>query len=244
MPKWKEPRLLPGARQPKLVSLDGGLCVTFVNTASEKRRRLETYAELLEWGQVNGVLAADDVERLSRQAGERPTNAEAVVAEAEKVRSSIERILLALAERRQPAAADLEELNAALAALPHQCLTRDADDYRWSWSDRGGDDLDRVLWPVVFSAADVLTSKSRFKVRQCDGEDCDLLFVDHTPGSPRRWCSQKSCGSRASSRRHYQRRLRPLNQWIKDGIEAERRGRAKPKREAYFQVKSPRRGKV
>ncbi len=242
MPKWKEQRLLPGARQPELVGQDGGLCVTFVNTANEKRRRLETFGDLLEWGRANGVLADADARRLSRAAARRPADAEAVTVAAEELRASIERILLALVDRVKPADADLDALNATLSTLPHPCLEPDADGWRWEWGDRGGDDLDRVLWPVACSAADVLASESRHKVRRCAGDDCDLLFVDHTPGTPRKWCTMESCGSRVKSRKHYYRKVKPLNQWIKDGIEAERKGLEKPKREDYVPVRSPRRG--
>ncbi len=34
-------------------------------------------------------------------------------------------------------------------------------------------------------------------------EDCDLLFVDRTAGSPRKWCSMEACGRRVKARKHY-----------------------------------------
>lgn len=206
-------RMKRGPQEPALVHLDGGLCVNFVNTASARRKPLESYADLLAWGRQSGVLELADAERLSRGAAERPADAEAVLARARELRVSLKRIYLALASRKAPPAADLETLNAALqAALPNRCLTPWEDGCRWTWGGRDADDRDRMLWPVLLDAADVLTSKYRGKVRQCAGKGCDLLFVDRTAGSPRKWCTMKSCGARVKARRHYHKVIKPMNE--------------------------------
>ncbi len=87
---------------PEAVRLDGALCMTFVNTASRKRRGVDTYAALLAWGQHSGALSAADAERLERTADERPTAAEAVVRQARELRACLRRVLLAVAARRTP----------------------------------------------------------------------------------------------------------------------------------------------
>ncbi len=221
MGKWIERRLLPGAIQPKLVTHDGGLCAVLVNTASKKRRSLETYADLLAWGQENGVLELADADRLARAARERPADADAAFARAQELRACLERILVRLVDRHPPATADIDTLNAALStARSKQVLRRHDNSYQWTWGGRDDDDFDRMLWPVLASASDVLTSKSLFRVRRCAGEDCDLLFVDRTSGLPRKWCSMNSCGSRVSSRKHYRARVKLRQQLARDGMEA------------------------
>ena len=59
------------------------------------------------------------------------------------------------------------------------------------------------------SITEVLTSKYRRQVRQCGGEGCDLLFVDRTPGSPRKWCEIKVCGQRVRAHKHYHYKVKP-----------------------------------
>ena len=78
--------------------------------------------------------------------------------------------------------------------------------FAWTWA-VGAEELDRVVWPVVRSAAALLTSGSLERVRQCAGDGCDWLFVDLSKNQSRRWCSMDMCGSRAKSRRYYRRKI-------------------------------------
>lgn len=198
-------------QEPALVRQDGALCVTFVNSASERRRSFSTYGELLAWSQRCGAVAGADVERLERAAAERPGEAAAVVRRALELCARFKRIFAGLIERRQPKDSDLEALRAELAsAYAARYFARSGLGCRWVWGDRGGDDLDRMLWPVVTSMAEVLSGKYCLKVRGCASDGCDLLFVDRsTGGSPRKWCSMKACGNKARSRRDYYRRVKP-----------------------------------
>lgn len=53
------------------------------------------------------------------------------------------------------------------------------------------------------AAADLLTDPAVATVRQCEAEDCVVLFL---PAHPRRrWCSAARCGNRVRVARHYQR---------------------------------------
>ncbi len=200
-------------KQPALVRRDGGLCVTFVNSASAKRRSFETYPELLVWGQACGTLTGADVERLERAAAERRSDAAEVARRSLELRACFGRILEGLIDRRRPSDADLEALRAELAAVRSaERFVRSGIGCRWVWGDRGGDDLDRMLWPVVMSMAEVLSTKYHLKVGRCAGEGCDLLFIDRAPGSARKWCSMKACGNKVKSRRDYHRRVKPQRQ--------------------------------
>ncbi|MFB6677600.1 CGNR zinc finger domain-containing protein [Streptomyces sp. NPDC056390] len=61
----------------------------------------------------------------------------------------------------------------------------------------------RLAAHLAESAADLLTDRGIGKVRQCEAEDCVLLFL---PAHPRRrWCSAARCGNRARVARYYQR---------------------------------------
>jgi predicted RNA-binding Zn ribbon-like protein len=63
-----------------------------------------------------------------------------------------------------------------------------------------------MLWPIVRSAAELLTSEDLGRVRRCGREGCDWLFVDSSKNRSRRWCSMEMCGSRVKSRRYYYRK--------------------------------------
>ncbi len=210
-------------QQPELVRLDGGLCANFVNTGSGKRHSIGSYADLLDWGRRAGALSSSDAQRLERMAGERPADAAAALGKARELRNCLERILLVLARHQKPAAADLHTLSEARGeALAAQCLApAGAGGWLPSWGDRGGDDLDRMLWPVVLSAVETLSPKYYRKVRQCAAEDCDLILVDRSPGRTRRMC--RRCGARSRSRKYYHNTVKPGAGGRTKRLEAERR---------------------
>ena len=202
--------------EPALVRRDGALCVVYANSASSKRRSFSTYAELLSWSHRAGALTGADVERLERDAAEQRSAAAAVLRRALELRSRFQRIFERLLRRQGPTDTDLEALRVELAAArAAQRLVRSGIGCRWVWGDRGGDDLDRMLWPVVTSMAEVLSTNYCLKVGQCAGEGCDLFFIDRAPGSPRKWCDSKTCGNRARSRKDYERRVKPRRKRVK-----------------------------
>ena len=194
---------------PEQVRRDGALCAVFVNTASAKRASLATFDELLAWGRHHGALGDSDFERLAHAAAERPAAAAEVLRRALELRDRLARILDALVAHTAPAAEDLAALESdyARALAVRRLVPATGGGYRFSWGDHGGDD--RVLWPILESAIDVLTSRYHRKVHRCAAEGCDLLFVDRTPGSPRKWCDMKTCGTRSGSVKYYRRTLKP-----------------------------------
>jgi predicted RNA-binding Zn ribbon-like protein len=73
----------------------------------------------------------------------------------------------------------------------------------WDWAGRE-DDLDQMLWWVVQSATEVMTSDELLRVGQCaDDRGCGWLFYDTSKNRTRRWCDMRGCGNRAKARRHY-----------------------------------------
>ncbi len=202
-------RKQPLLRGPQ-VELGGDLCVAFVNTAGarEHNRQLgfSSYPELLTWGQQVDLLSLLDVERLSRRAAELPEEAAAVLARALKLRSCLFRLFLAIGASKPPPPEDFAAVNEALArALPALRMVPTEGGVEWGWA---GDEnaLDRMLWPVLFSMAELLiAARGRPHVRQCAFKGCLLFFVDRGPRRQRRWCDMKTCGNRAKSQRSYRR---------------------------------------
>ena len=191
--------------------LGGRLCLDFVNTVEPGRDEvrddyLRSYADLVAWGRHAGALTEDEAEGLRREAARRPEAARATLQDAITFREALYRLFAAAMEGSPPAAADMAICNDALAAaLARARLIPTTDGFTWSWDD-DPHALERVLWPVARSAADLLTSGDLTRVRACAGQPCGWLFVDTTKNCSRRWCSMEGCGSRAKARRYYQRR--------------------------------------
>jgi predicted RNA-binding Zn ribbon-like protein len=188
----------------------GSPCLDFTNTVSTRRGPtqrdyLVRYADLVAWSAHAGLLAEGDVRSLLRQAERQPEAAASVLARARAWREALFRLFSAIAAGRSPRPADLTLLNEALReALAHLAVGQAGGAFGWRWHDQG---LDRMLWPVMRSAADLLTSPDLRRVRQCArGPGCDWLFVDRSKNHSRRWCSMSLCGSHHKTQRYYARR--------------------------------------
>ncbi len=189
--------------------LGGELCLDFANTADWHAsdapvELLIDYDALLAWSRATEILDERRAEWLAGEAARRPEEAAAMLRRAITLREAIYRLFARLAAGDTPGPDDLATINAELAAaLPHRQVAHDdGPRFSWVWEDGG---LGCPLWPVVLSAAALLTSDDLGRVRQCAGHPCGWLFVDTSRNHSRRWCSMGSCGNRAKARRHYQR---------------------------------------
>ena len=200
-----------GTRVDQLSLLGGALCLDFVNTVDprfgeENDDYLDSYPALLAWGVHTGILGAEEMTALQREAERRPHEAAAIHTSAVELREALYRLFAARADGRTAAADDLQLFNRALAgALAHERLETAPEGYRWAWEESPSA-LDRVLWPVVRSAAELLTAAEQPVVRACSSSGCGRLFVDATKNHSRRWCSMRGCGSQEKARRYYRRR--------------------------------------
>lgn len=173
-----------------------------------RREYLTTYGELVRWSQHVGILTDDEAGTLLSDAVRHPDLAAAALERAIDLRETLYQVFAAVADRREPQEAALAALNAALhGALSCLEIRPSTGGYEWAWL-QGEGELDRMLWPIVRSAADLLTSADIGRVRQCAREGCDWLFVDASKNQSRRWCSMDLCGSRVKARRYYRRRKR------------------------------------
>jgi predicted RNA-binding Zn ribbon-like protein len=196
---------------PQYQFLAGSLCLDFANTADwhESEQPVEllpTYSDLLVWGLQAGVLEADDAARLLRAAEFEPEAAVAVYGRAITLREAIFRIFRGIARSESAVEGDLALLNEELTrAYRHRRVGAGDDGYEWEWIDHDLA-LDSVLWSVAHAAAELLTSATLVRVRQCAGDPCGWLFYDTSRNRSRRWCNMEGCGNRAKARRFYERK--------------------------------------
>ncbi len=189
----------------------GDLSLNFANTKDWHASRrpvenLNSYSDLVVWGKQAGLLTADQAERLTKAAAERPEQAAGMYERAIEVREAIYRIFSGHSLGQNIADADLSLLNdTACQAMSHLRLEKNGEVFYWHLpADLA--DASLILWPVAHAAADLLTSEKAARVRRCeDDRGCGYLFIDQTKNHSRRWCSMESCGNRAKARRHYSR---------------------------------------
>lgn len=189
--------------------IGGDPSVDFVNTVDWTSRGLEhdripDYERFTEWAQEAGVITADVGERLrKRAAAARPRAVAAAHESAIRARWVLQRLFTAVVAREAPGAA-LDEFNdlltEALARLRVERATSGRRRIGWAW--RGmGDSLESPLWPVVRSAAELLTSDELARIRVCDAPECGWMYVDRSRNGLRRWCQMETCGTREKNRR-------------------------------------------
>ena len=205
---------LYGAGQPELVDWERSDAVPGAH------ERFTDYRSLLRWNLRKRQVTLSEAKALVRAARARPEEAEAVRRRAIGLRETLYHLFRALVAGKEPDPRDLAALNAWLPeAMARRRLAvademaRPADEggtdgrfepLRWESCAPAGE-LEAPLWPVVWSAAELLTAGPLDRVRECDNDPCGWLFVDASRNRSRRWCDMRDCGNRVKARRHYAR---------------------------------------
>jgi predicted RNA-binding Zn ribbon-like protein len=197
--------------------IGGDPALDLVNTVDWTSRgpeqdRLTDFDRLIRWAEGTGILSVKAASALRVQAQAKPPEAEAAFRNAVRVRAVLERVFRSIAAS-QPAGDALEDFNRLLGralermrVMPASGKRRAGQGLQLGWRD-GGESLDSVIWPVVWSAASLMVSEEAPRIRICGGPDCGWIYVDRSRNKLRRWCQMETCGTREKSRRRY-RRLR------------------------------------
>ncbi len=112
-------------------------------------------------------------------------------------------------------------LNRAAAAAPiHYELHQTQGGSTSRLSRRTGKSAQQLAAILAEATIALLADGRSLTIRECDGDDCELLFLP--AGSRRRWCSPAICGNRARVARHYRRHRHPQGPRLAD-IRAEGR---------------------
>jgi predicted RNA-binding Zn ribbon-like protein len=117
------------------------------------------------------------------------------------LREALYRICKATMTGRGPQKVDLEIVNdELLGARTHERLTHMAVGFTWEWVGSEAA-LDRMLWSIAHSGAELLTTGDLSRLRECGGEECGWLFEDTSRNRSRQWCHMQDCGNLAKVRR-------------------------------------------
>ncbi|HEU4487849.1 MAG TPA: ABATE domain-containing protein [Actinomycetota bacterium] len=165
---------------------------------------LRRYEDLVAWSHQAGLLGESASRRLLREAQVRPSEAKAIYGRALELRSALGGVFRALAQGRRPPSSCLDALREGYGdALAHARLQPTTDGVMWTWPD--GDDLGRMIWPILHEAIDLMTKGEVDRVKKCPG--CEWLFIDVSKNRSRRWCTmEQGCGTDAKMRRYIARR--------------------------------------
>ena len=190
------------------------LCLDFINTLDDRcdpereQELLTSYADLLAFLRQSRALPENVLRRLAHRNPNDSPAAEKILQRARQVREALYRIFAAVVEKHNPPADDLDEISSEWRRVSkHFHLRRTTKGFEWQWiaDDENATAGDRILWPVLRTALDLLTSSDLHRVRTCESETCQWLFLDTSRNHSRRWCDMKVCGNRSKAWRFYQR---------------------------------------
>lgn len=184
--------------------IGGLLCLDFTNTVGPRVARpdksvqeyLRTFADLVSWSEHAGTVGGNRARLLRRRSDQDPDGAHRAVVRAKAVRETVYAVFEAIANGEAPARRPLADLQTTYTeAMSRAELTTTDDGLDWSWNrDR---QLECLIWPIVRSAVDTVTTADYSRIKQCGGHDgsCGWLFYDTSRNGLRRWCSMQACGT-------------------------------------------------
>ncbi|WP_017594208.1 CGNR zinc finger domain-containing protein [Nocardiopsis potens] len=178
----------------ELVPLTGEpLALDLVNTRPAGGDLLAAPEDLRAWVEMEADRLPDPPERYTS------ADLDAVHA----VRGCAARALEHARHGTRPVQADLDALNRAQRAAPAISAVEWSGEGLALIRRRSGPPGERLAARLAEAAAELLADPAVAGVRQCEADDCVLLFL---PAHPRRrWCSAARCGNRVRVARHYQR---------------------------------------
>jgi predicted RNA-binding Zn ribbon-like protein len=182
--------------------LSGGHpALDFVNTVDSRRSRwgpdfLNSYDDLLVIAERTAVADSVALCRLRKKAAADPRRARTAVDEAVALREAAYKLFIAEdTGRTYPSAALKVVEKAAREGRSRERLLHTKSGFAWSLP---FDQLEDVGHAFALTAIEVLIARNgRREIRECKGDSCGWLFLDHSKGGRRRWCSDASCGTRS-----------------------------------------------
>jgi predicted RNA-binding Zn ribbon-like protein len=191
----------------------GALALDFTNTIGGTHRapdheHLQTYDDIVDFAVQSSAISSGEGRRLKSEGSRHPLRAKEVLRRGIALREAMWRLFEARVGGRLIQLGDLALVNRELAdALSHARVVVHENEFIWGWADELS--LDRPLWPIARSAADLISSPEALaQLRECASETCEWLFLDRSRNHTRRWCDMNDCGGRAKVRRFRAKRAR------------------------------------
>ncbi|WP_223449482.1 MULTISPECIES: CGNR zinc finger domain-containing protein [unclassified Pseudomonas] len=168
----------------------------------------------LDWLNQSGWVDDEILQRLQAQA--MPGELETVAAQARSLREWFRGFVLKYKGKPLEASAltELEALNRLLERDEKytQITLQDGETPKLARElKRRWRSPDSLLLPLGEVLAQFVSEEDFTNVKCCEGPSCTLMFVDHTRGRKRRWCSMAVCGNRAKAAAHRERQKKVID---------------------------------
>jgi predicted RNA-binding Zn ribbon-like protein len=147
------------------------------------------------------------VSHLRKKAAADPRGARTAVDEAVALREAAYKLFIAEDKGRAYPPAALKVLEkAAREGRSRERLLYIKNQFAWSLPFDKLEDVGRAF--ALASLELLMAWNDRREIRECKGDNCGWLFLDHSKGGHRMWCSDASCGTRSRIAR-FRTRLKP-----------------------------------
>jgi predicted RNA-binding Zn ribbon-like protein len=189
----------------KLPFLGGDLSLDFVNTVHDRheeplRDLLQNYLDLVTWVYSANALSDIQKEKLLKIGRENQRSADQIHKDALQLREAFYDFLLNLINQDKAFTANIQLINQWLSrAFSNLELAQINGQFVLDWNAENFE-LESVLWPIIRTFADLVTSEDINRIKQCT--NCGYLFLDSSKNKSRRWCSMEICGNRVKARRY------------------------------------------
>lgn len=192
----------PGDYEGAYKLIGGEISLDLVNTVSWPRTArehdwLDRPSNVTAWAAAAGILSRSHRDILKA----RPkAKLKKELEQVRQIRSDLRDVLRPLAFSKRPSRTAIETLNTRVYEI---CAFRriDSASRKWTWANP--ESLTEILSPVIWNAAEVLTSADHTRIGHC--RSCNWIFHDTTRNRSRRWCDMIDCGSRDKALRYYHR---------------------------------------
>ena len=180
------------------------LSLDFVNTvgnisSENPTENLDSFSDLIEWSKQGKLISNDDAKILFTETEKNTLESEKVFRRVLRFRTSVYRIFKSVVNGKEIPKKDLAVLNNELSrAMSKAEIYYHEGELIWDWNNNS---LERILFLVSRTAAQLLTSSDREKLKCCSGETCGWLFYDTSKNNRRQWCDMRDCGNLAKARR-------------------------------------------
>jgi len=189
----------------KLPFLGGNLSLDFVNTVHDRHEDplhdlLQNYWDLVTWVHVADAINDSQKESLLQAGRENQRKADQIYKDSLQLREAFYDFVVNMGSRVEISLARMQLINHWLSrAFSNLELTQSDNRFVLDWKEENFG-LESVLWPIIKSFAELITTDEPNRIKQCS--NCGYLFLDSSKNKSRRWCSMEICGNRVKARRH------------------------------------------
>lgn len=167
---------------------------------------IPSYAALVDWAEVAGLLTKSEQAKLLARAPHHSSEASTIHLQWLELRDALKAWLPGIDGLEQSELQNCKDDSAARKLKSKiAAVTDDSSLASYLAVETSEKNHPTVALPLLRSATaiwNLMTFPPAGHIRQCEADNCGGFFVDQSRAKPRRWCSMDSCGNRAKAQRH------------------------------------------